>query len=71
MTGRVETSTVTAGSEVFAGTQNMQGELFIEVTSLGADSALGRIVGLMEEAQQSKPVVLQRLEEWLRYTYPW
>ena len=48
----------------------MQGELFIEVTSLGADSALGRIVGLMEEAQQSKPVVLQRLEEWLRVYVP-
>lgn len=70
MTGESKLQTVEAGSEVFAGTQNMQGELFIEVTSLGADSALGRIVGLMEEAQLSKPVVLQRLEEWLRVYVP-
>ncbi len=70
MTGESKLQPVEAGSEVFAGTQNMQGELFIEVTSLGADSALGRIVGLMEEAQLSKPVVLQRLEEWLGVYVP-
>ena len=70
MTGESKLQSVTAGSEVFAGIQNMQGELFIEVTGLGADSALGRIVGLMEEAEQSKPVVLQRLEEWLRLYVP-
>lgn len=70
MTGESKLQTITAGSEVFAGTQNMQGELFIEVTGLGAESALGRIVQLMEEAEHSKPIVLQRLEEWLRVYVP-
>lgn len=70
MTGESKLQTVGAGADVFAGTQNMQGELFIEVAGLGSDSALGRIVQLMEEAEQSKPLVLQRLEEWLRVYVP-
>ena len=32
MTGESKLQSVTVGSEVFAGIQNMQGELFIEVT---------------------------------------
>ena len=49
------TDSCRAGSEILPVHKNMQGELFIEVTSLGADSALGQIVGLMEEAQLGKP----------------
>ncbi len=70
MTGESKLQTVGVDDPVFAGTNNIQGEIFVEVTGLGKDSAIGRIVGLMEEAQKSKPVVLQRLEQWLRFYVP-
>ncbi len=70
MTGESTLQTVVESAEVFAGTENVQGELVIEITKLGTQSALGRIVQLMEEAQQSKPLVLQRLEEWVGVYVP-
>ena len=70
MTGESKLQTVQVGADIFAGTENIQGELFIEITQLGKESALGRIVELMEEAQKTKPLVLQRLEQWLGVYVP-
>ena len=70
MTGESKLQTVQVGADIFAGTENVQGELFIEITQLGKESALGRIVELMEEAQKTKPLVLQRLEQWLGVYVP-
>ena len=70
MTGESKLQRVQVGAEIFAGTENVQGELFIEITQLGKESALGRIVELMEEAQKTKPLVLQRLEQWLGVYVP-
>ena len=70
MTGESKLQRVEVGAEIFAGTENVQGELFIEITQLGKESALGRIVELMEEAQKTKPLVLQRLEQWLGVYVP-
>ncbi len=44
----------TPGSRVSSGTLNQAGALRIRATALGADSALGRIVTLMREAQGSR-----------------
>jgi Cu+-exporting ATPase len=44
----------TAGDRVSAGTLNQSGVLRIRAAALGADSALGRIVALMREAQGSR-----------------
>lgn len=43
--------------KVFAGTLNQQGNLMIEATSLGSDSLLSHIIGLVQEAQSGKPPI--------------
>lgn len=44
------------GDEVFAGTLNGQGALFIEVTQPSSSSLFARIIKLVQEAQSEKPV---------------
>jgi Cu+-exporting ATPase len=46
-----------AGDQVSGGTRNTGGLLIFEAQTTGADSALGRIISLVEEAQGSKPPV--------------
>ncbi len=70
MTGESMPVSITSGDSVFAGTTNIQGELIIETTTLGEDSALGRIIHLMEQAQNTKPILLQRIESWLGIYLP-
>ena len=70
MTGESMPTSVSIGDSVFAGTTNLQGEIIIETSSLGEDSALGRIIQLMEQAQHSKPKLLQRIETWLGIYLP-
>jgi Cd2+/Zn2+-exporting ATPase len=43
-----------AGSEVFAGTLNIEGALEIKVTKLAQDSALARMIDLVSEAETQK-----------------
>ncbi len=50
------------GDRVVGGTTNHEGRLKIEVTGLGEDSVLARMVRLVEEAQGSKPPI-QRLAD--------
>jgi P-type Cu2+ transporter len=47
---------------VFAGTLNQQGNLLIEATSLGSDSLLSHIIGLVQEAQSGKPPIQQLVD---------
>ncbi len=54
LTGESEPVARTIGEAVCAGTINGNGSLQIEVTSLLKNSALGRIIHLVEEAQASK-----------------
>ncbi len=50
------------GDTVIGGTQNVDGRLAIRVTRTGADTALARIVKLVENAQASRPAI-QRLAD--------
>lgn len=43
-----------AGSAVFAGTMNLSGSFTFEATRVGSETALARIIGMVEEAQGSK-----------------
>lgn len=54
LTGESEPVTKQRGDAVSAGTLNGNGSLLIEVTELLANSALGKIIHLVEEAQASK-----------------
>ena len=51
-----------AGAEVFAATLNRTGSFTFKATRIGAETALARIIRLVEEAQGSKPPI-QRLAD--------
>lgn len=54
LTGESIPSEKQRGSEVFAGTLNTTGAMVIDVTRVGGETALRRIIRLVEEAQGSK-----------------
>jgi len=55
-----------AGSEVFAGTLNGQGALFIEVSRPGESTLFAKIIRLVQEAQSEKPVSQLFMERFER-----
>jgi heavy metal translocating P-type ATPase len=68
ITGESVPVEVAPGDTVFAGTINQQGRLVVEVTRIGADTALGKVVALLHEAEKAKPPVTRLLE---RYAQPY
>lgn len=50
------------GMDVFGGTINLNGLLLVEVTRTGDDSTLGRVIALMQQAEQAKPPITRLLE---------
>lgn len=70
MTGESKPVRVQPGHELYAGTTNLYGELIVETTKVGSDSALGRIIALMETAQHSRTPLLERVESWLGVYLP-
>jgi len=55
-----------AGAEVYAGTMNGQGALFIEVTRPGESTLFAKILQLVQEAQSEKPISQQFMERFER-----
>ena len=68
ITGESVPVEVAVGDLVFAGTINQYGRLIVEVTRIGSDTALGKVVSLLHEAEQAKPPVTRLLE---RYAQPY
>ncbi len=67
LTGESEAVSKVPGDSVSAGTINKNGVLFIQVEGLLKDTALGRIIHLVEEAQASKaPIqhIADRIVPW-------
>lgn len=62
LTGESQPVDKTIGDPVFGATLNQQGRIEVEITKLGAETALAQIVRLVEEAQTSKAEV-QRLAD--------
>lgn len=62
ITGESVPLDVDEGSLVYGGALNLDGLLRIEVTHTGKDSTLGKIIALMQHAEQAKPPVTQVLE---------
>lgn len=54
LTGEVMPVHKEKGHQVFAGTANLMGSLDVEVTKVGEETLLGKIIQLVEEAQGSK-----------------
>ena len=62
LTGESRPVDKTVGDSVFGATINQQGRIEVEITGLGANTALAQIVRIVEEAQTSKAPV-QRLAD--------
>ena len=52
------------GDAVLAGSINTNGRLEVEITRLGADTTLGKIIALMRTAERAKPPVARLLERY-------
>ncbi|EJL57683.1 heavy metal-translocating P-type ATPase, Cd/Co/Hg/Pb/Zn-transporting [Rhizobium sp. CF122] len=64
LTGESIPLEVSAGTDVFGGAINLDGRLEIEVTRIGEDSTLGRVIALMQRAENSKPPITRLLERY-------
>jgi Cd2+/Zn2+-exporting ATPase len=68
LTGESVPADVKENEAVLAGSINLDGHLVVRVTRLGQETALGKIIALMETAEQAKPPVTRLLE---RYAGPY
>jgi Zn2+/Cd2+-exporting ATPase len=60
---------VTSGAAVFAGSIVLDGRLEVEITRVGKETALGRVVSLLQSAELAKPPITRLLERYAgRYT---
>ena len=64
VTGESMHEDVGPGSPVFAGTINLDGFLRAEVKGVGNDTALGRVIALLQEAEGSKAPITRLLERY-------
>ncbi|MBQ6108797.1 MAG: cation-translocating P-type ATPase [Thermoguttaceae bacterium] len=70
ITGESLPEDVTVGKNVFAGTINMTGVLKIRVTKTGEKTALGRVMELLQEAENAKTPVMKLIEKYATYYIP-
>ncbi|RXF71485.1 heavy metal translocating P-type ATPase [Hansschlegelia zhihuaiae] len=59
-----------AGSDVYAGSVNANGELHVTITKAAADNTIARIVHMVEEAQGSKAPTARFIERFSRWYTP-
>jgi Cd2+/Zn2+-exporting ATPase len=67
ITGEPMPAEKSAGSQVFAGTVNLDGLLTVYATGVGADTTLARIIRRVEEAQEEKAPTqrfIERFSQW-------
>jgi len=64
ITGESVPLEASAGLEVFGGSINLDGLLRIEVTRVGSESTLGKVIALMQRAERSKPPITRLLERY-------
>jgi Cd2+/Zn2+-exporting ATPase len=64
ITGESTPLEVAPGAEVYNGSINAEGRLVVEVTKVGAQTTLGRVVSLLQDAERAKPPVTRLLERY-------
>ena len=68
LTGESVPADVKENQPVLAGSINLDGHLIVQVSRVGQETTLGKIIALMETAEQAKPPVTRLLE---RYAGPY
>ncbi|MCB1082467.1 MAG: cadmium-translocating P-type ATPase [Chlamydiia bacterium] len=66
LTGESVPVSKTVGSDVQAGSRNLDGTLTVEVTKTSAESTLSKIIKLINEAQEMKPKLQRFLDKFSR-----
>jgi len=64
ITGESVPIEVTTGADVFSGSINLDGLLNVRVSRVGGETTLGRVIALMQEAENIKPAVTRLLERY-------
>lgn len=64
ITGESVPAEVGPGMSVFGGTLNLNGLLRVEITHTGEHSTLGKVLALMQDAEQAKPPITRMLERY-------
>jgi Zn2+/Cd2+-exporting ATPase len=70
VTGEAVPEDVAPGSRVFAGTVNVSGLLEAEVESVGDQTAMGRVLEMLREAERSQAPITQLLERYAGHYLP-
>src|SRR5579859_428121 len=64
ITGESVPVDVDPGAPVFNGSINLDGRLIVRITHVGGETTLGRVIALMQEAENTKPAVTRLLERY-------
>src|SRR5712672_24498 len=64
ITGESVPVEVQPGNEVLSGSINGDGHMVIKLTRVGEDSTLGRVIALLQDAENAKPPVTRLLERY-------
>lgn len=70
LTGEAVPVEVQPGNEVYAGTTNLTGTIELRVTSVGADTTIGKVTELIREAESSKTPRQLLIEQVAAYFVP-
>ncbi len=70
LTGEAMPVEVQAGSDVYAGTSNLTGAIEIQVTAAGADTTIGKVSGLIREAESTRTPRQQLIEQVAKFYVP-
>lgn len=70
ITGESVPVEVGPGSEIFAGTANLNGAIEARVTGAGGETVMGRVQSIIEEAKNSEAPIVSLAEDYARYYTP-
>ena len=70
LTGEAVPIEVQSGVEVFAGTTNLTGQIDIEVTAVAGETTIGKVEGLIREAESTRSDRQELLERLARFYVP-
>lgn len=70
LTGEAVPIEVEAGTEVYAGTTNLTGQIDVEVTAVAGDTTIGKVERLIREAESSRGSRQELVEQLAAYYVP-
>ncbi len=58
------------GHQVFAGTINLSGALSVQTKKVGSETTLGKIIHLVEEADENRAPIMRLADQWAKWFTP-